>query len=94
MPRKKILEIVRRKFQREGGGIEEDALELLVELCGGDLMVLRQEVEKILTYAGKEKITKEVVESVCSPWGDRSPSLTSIDSGPSKGIRKGPANRT
>ncbi|MDQ7038372.1 MAG: DNA polymerase III subunit delta [Aquificota bacterium] len=68
VPRKKILEIVRRKFQREGGGIEEDALELLVDLCGGDLMVLRQEVEKILTYAGKEKITKEVVESVCSPW--------------------------
>ena len=68
VPRKKILEIVRRKFQREGGGIEEDALELLVDLCGGDLMVLKQEVEKILTYVGKGRVTREVVERVCFPW--------------------------
>jgi DNA polymerase-3 subunit delta len=68
IPRKKVLELVRRKFQREGGGIEEEALELLVDLCGGDLMVLRQEVEKILVYAGKERVGKETVEKVCAPW--------------------------
>jgi len=69
LPAKKIKEIVRRKLEREAGGIEEEALDLLVELCQGDLMILRSETEKLISYAGKRKITAEDVRKVCAPWG-------------------------
>lgn len=68
IPQKRVRELVKRKFEREGGGIEEDALDLLLELCGTDLAVLKVESEKLLTYAGKERVTKETVLKVCVPW--------------------------
>lgn len=64
---KKITEIVRRKFEKEGGGIEEEALELLINMCGGNLMILKQESEKLITYADGKKVTPEDVRRVCVP---------------------------
>ncbi len=69
---KKVKDIVRRKLEREGGGIEESALELLVGMCHGDLMVLKQEVEKLIAYAGKERVTEEIVRKVCFHWDSSS----------------------
>jgi len=64
---KRIAEIVKRKFEKEGGGIEEEAARLLIEMCGGDLMALKQESEKLITYANGEKVTAEDVKKVCVP---------------------------
>ncbi|NPA40844.1 MAG: DNA polymerase III subunit delta [Aquificae bacterium] len=72
LPKAKVKDIVRKKFEREAGGIEEEALELMVEMCQGNLMVLRQESEKLISYAGRKKITTEDVRKVCTPWGEYS----------------------
>ena len=69
---KKVKEIVRKKLERESGGIEEEALDLLVGICQGDLMVLRQETEKLILYSEGRKVTAEDVRKVCAPWGDYS----------------------
>ncbi len=65
---KKIRELVKRKLEREAGGIEEEALDLLIDMCNSNLMVLKQETEKLINYAGKRKITVEDVRNVCFPW--------------------------
>ena len=65
----KVKEIVRRKLERETGGIEEDALELLVGLCQGDLAILKEETEKLISYSEGKKITLGDVRKVCAPWG-------------------------
>jgi len=48
--------------------VEEDALNLMVEMCGGNLTILRQEVEKLIAYADGSRITVEMVRSICLPW--------------------------
>jgi len=64
----KVREIVRKKLEREAGGVEESALNLLVEMCGSNLMILRYEVEKLIAYAGGRKVTEEDVRKVSFPW--------------------------
>ena len=66
---KKVKEIVRKKLEREAGGIDEEALDLLVDLCQGDLMILKGETEKLIAYSEGKRITAEVVGRVCTPWG-------------------------
>ncbi len=68
LPTEKVKEIVRKKLEREAGGIEEGALDLLVELCQGNLMVLKWETEKLIAYSDGEKITEDTVRKVCVPW--------------------------
>ncbi len=63
--KQKVKELVKRKFEREGDGIEEEALELLLSMTGADLMLLKHESEKLLIYAGKRKVTVQDVKSVC-----------------------------
>lgn len=69
LPVSKVKEIVRRKLEREAGGIDEEALELLIDLCQGDLMVLKTETEKLVAYSEGKRITQEDVRRVCTPWG-------------------------
>ena len=69
VPSSKVKEIVRKKLEREAGGIEEEALELLVEMCQGDLMILKGETDKLIAYAEGKKITEQDVRRVCTPWG-------------------------
>jgi len=78
LPARKIQEILRKKFEKEAGGIDEEALELLISLSGGDLMVLKQESEKLITYAGGERITASMVAEVSSPWS-RSDAFELVD---------------
>ena len=79
LPARKIEEILRKKFEKEAGGIEEEALRILISLTGGDLMVLKQESEKLITYAGGRKITLEMVSEVSAPWS-RSDAFDLVDS--------------
>ncbi len=79
LPARKIEEILRKKFEKEAGGIEEEALRLLISLTGGDLMVLKQESEKLITYAGGRRITLEMVSEVSAPWS-RSDAFELVDS--------------
>ncbi len=68
----KIRDLLKRKFEREAGGIEEKALNLLMEKCGADLQVLRQEADKLIAYAQGNKITQEEVRKVCLSWEEES----------------------
>ncbi|WP_457601507.1 DNA polymerase III subunit delta [Hydrogenivirga sp.] len=70
LPARRVKDIVRKKFEREAEGIEEDALELLVELCQGNLMVLKHESEKLIAYSEGKRVTAEDVKRVCFPWQD------------------------
>jgi DNA polymerase-3 subunit delta len=70
LPQAKVKDIVRKKLEREAGGIEEDALELLTRMCGYNLMILKQESEKLVAYAEGRRIGVEDVRKVCFPWED------------------------
>ena len=71
LPAKKVKELVKRKLEREAGGIEDSALDLLVEMCGGNLQVLRQETDKLIDYSEGRKITEEDVKKVCIFTGEQ-----------------------
>ena len=62
--KRKIKELVRKKIEKEGKSIEEQALDYLLEITSYDLTFLRGEVEKLLLYADKQ-ITLEDVKKVC-----------------------------
>ena len=68
VPKQKVKEIVRKKFEREAQGIEEQALEKLIDMCGSNLLALKQESEKLLAFSGGGKVKLEDVEKVCVPW--------------------------
>jgi len=70
LPKDKVANMVKRKMEREGGGIEPEALELLVDMCDGDLTALKHEVEKLLVYLRGKRATVEVVRRVCTRWGE------------------------
>jgi DNA polymerase-3 subunit delta len=71
------LERVLARFRREGVAIEPDALDLLVESVGTQLMDLTNEVDKILLAATDTKsVTREGVASVVGKY--RTESLFSL----------------
>lgn len=71
------LERVLARFRREGVAIEPDALDLLVESVGTQLMDLTNEVDKILLAATDTKsVTREEVASVVGKY--RTESLFSL----------------
>ncbi len=70
LSRQKIKDLIKRKFDRNGEGIEDDAVELLLNTTGANLMLLKQESEKLISYAGNRKVNKEDVRRVCLNYGD------------------------
>ncbi len=68
LSREKIMDMVRKKFSREGEGIEEEAIELLIRTTGANLMLLKYESEKLIDYTGGRKVTAEDVRRVCIPY--------------------------
>ena len=73
VPLRKVKETVKKRFEREGVPIEEDALDLLVEMCDGNLMILKGEVEKLLLYSAGEPIKRETVSRVCAGFSSGDP---------------------
>ncbi len=67
--RQRIKEIVKRKFAKQGKTIGEETLELMINLCGNDMMLLKQETDKLLIYTERKEITIEDVKKVCSFYG-------------------------
>ncbi len=63
LDKRKVSELVKNKFQREGIGIEESALEYLLEATSYQLMTLKAETDKLILY-GKKSITLEDVKSM------------------------------
>jgi len=56
-----------RRVEANGGRIETPAVNMLAAFVGGDLRLLDQEIEKLLTYVGAERpINKEDVELLVS----------------------------
>lgn len=56
---------ITRFVSSRGKVIDEDAIEILKDLQGGDLLNLSQELEKLVTFTGqREKITKGDVEGL------------------------------
>ncbi len=71
------LERVLARFRREGVAVDRDALDLLVESVGTQLMDLTNEVDKILLSATDDKtVTREQVASVVGKY--RTESLFSL----------------
>ncbi len=70
LSKQKVREIVKKKFEREAQGIEDQALEKLIDMCGSNLLALKQESEKLLAFSGGRKVRLEDVEKVCVPWED------------------------
>jgi len=64
--KKKIRELVKNRFLKEGINIEDQALDYLLEATSYNLMELRNEVDKLLLY-GKDKgnISLEDVKLLC-----------------------------
>ncbi len=63
LDKRKVSELVKNKFQREGIGIEDSALEYLLEATSYQLMTLKAETDKLILY-GKKSITLEDVKSM------------------------------
>jgi len=60
-----ISKWITRYLSSKGKGIEEDALEILKELQGGNLLNLSHEVDKLVTFIGsRHEITKDDVEAL------------------------------
>jgi DNA polymerase-3 subunit delta len=54
LSRERIRDIIKKKFTREGITIEQEAIELLISLTGANLVLLKQESEKLINYAGQK----------------------------------------
>ncbi len=61
--KRKLRDMVKNKLQKEGIGIEDSALEYLLEATSYQLMTLKAETDKILLY-GKRDITLEDIKSM------------------------------
>ncbi|WP_340694845.1 DNA polymerase III subunit delta [Hydrogenobacter thermophilus] len=62
--KRKVRELVKSRFVKEGRDIDESALEYLLEITSYNLVELKNEVDKLLLYK-EGKITLEDVKSVC-----------------------------
>ncbi|ADC88939.1 DNA polymerase III, delta subunit [Thermocrinis albus DSM 14484] len=67
---KKVKDLVKRRFEKEGIQIDEDALNYLLEAFSYNLMMLKTEVDKLTLYG--KRITLEDVRRVCVPSGEGS----------------------
>ncbi|MGB2705619.1 MAG: DNA polymerase III subunit delta [Candidatus Omnitrophota bacterium] len=57
---------IRKEFAARGKKISASAATLIIELAGNDLFLLKNEIEKIVSFAGKDgEITERHVEELC-----------------------------
>ncbi|MEJ5339318.1 MAG: DNA polymerase III subunit delta [Aquificaceae bacterium] len=63
LDRRRVRELVKNKLLREGIGIEEEALEYLLDATSYQLMTLKGETDKLILY-GKKHITLEDVKAI------------------------------
>lgn len=61
LDKRKVKDLVLKKFQREGISIEESALEYLLEASSYDLMLLKGETDKLILL-GKKSLTLEDIK--------------------------------
>ena len=65
---KDLRKWIKQKLRQEKKEVEEDALELLIELVGNNLHQMENELSKISTYLGTDKIlTEEAVRALVIP---------------------------
>ncbi|WP_340691034.1 DNA polymerase III subunit delta [Hydrogenobacter thermophilus] len=62
--KRKIRELVKNRFVKEGRQIDDSALDYLLEITSYNLMELKNEVDKLILYAD-ERITLEDVKAIC-----------------------------
>ena len=55
------------EFKRLGVEVDADAARVLVEIVGGDVLVLASEIEKIATWAGDQSVGVGEIESLAVP---------------------------
>ncbi len=63
LDRRRIRELVKNKLQKEGISIEDSALDYLLEATSYQLMILKNETDKLVLY-GKPKLTLEDIKAV------------------------------
>jgi DNA polymerase-3 subunit delta len=60
-----LLRWIKKEFSYGGKQVEDEALHELVQRVGEDLYLIKQEIEKIITYlSGEKKVTKPLIESL------------------------------
>lgn len=72
LPKARIKEVVKKKFVKEGITVEEEDIEFLIDMCNGDLSVLKQETDKLILYKGKGTLSKEEILKICIPVNEYS----------------------
>jgi DNA polymerase III subunit delta len=70
---KKIPQWVAEQFKVQGVQAEPEACRLLAELVGNDLHDLASEVDKLATWAGKDRVTESDVEALVTPRAESPP---------------------
>ena len=63
----------RSEFERLGAAVDHETARRLVELVGDDATTLAAEIEKLVTWAGKERIGLAEVESLVVPAHEAAP---------------------
>ena len=57
---------IRKRVREEGGDITPEAVNLLAELIGGDLWAMEGEIQKLLLYSQKRRISEDDVKQLVS----------------------------
>jgi DNA polymerase-3 subunit delta len=72
-PRKKDLPAwIAKQFEQLGVDADRDACRLLLEVVGGDAELLRNEIEKLATWAGGENVTEADVRALAAASAETS----------------------
>ena len=61
-PEKAVYNLIKKKFSSAGKQISDQAIKLIVETVGTDLLNLKQETDKLLAYPGE--LTEETVKQI------------------------------
>jgi len=62
----KLRHWVEQRVAQEGGSISPTAVDLLVKLVGGNLWIMANEINKLVTFASSRRIEEEDVKTVVS----------------------------
>ncbi len=72
LPKARIREIIKKKFVKEGITVKDEDIELLIDMCNGDLSVLKQETDKLILYKERGNLSREELFKICIPTNEYS----------------------
>jgi DNA polymerase-3 subunit delta len=64
LQRESLRQWIKRRVNRDGGSISPTAIDLLVELIGGDLWTMSNELDKLISFCAEHEITEHEVRQL------------------------------